>query len=205
MAVFYLGPRPVTKGRNDNLNINPYTGKVNVYSNWSIFNPSHVLDGAPNTNVAPGSGLYPHALQMSRRFRGLDTKAPMDNSAAGPRVPGYRFRPLENKAVGGARVFQPTFGHIPRITDYSEWDAYNDTFRFRELPTATLGHVRRTIGAPGTANSFGTYGIYTYHGASIKPINNPGVAIPTTSSSSQFGHNRVNQWFGVTSAKALKV
>lgn len=204
MSVFYVGPRPVLRGKNDNDAVNPYTGETGTYSNWDIFNTSHVLSGMPNTDVAPGSGDYPHGLTLSRRYRGLDTLNPLDNSGGGARIDGMRFRPLENKAAGNALVFYSGYGHIRRVTDYSEWDPYDDSDRFVPLTSSAVGHVKRAYGAAGTAANFGYFDHFIYKGVTTQPLEDTVQTVPT-GYDHDYGRNRVNEWQGVTSAKALNV
>jgi len=65
MATFYVGPRPVLKGRSTAEMVNPYTtmtGKskgTGTYSFYPLYSTSHVLDGAPDNHYVPGTGQHP--------------------------------------------------------------------------------------------------------------------------------------------------
>lgn len=204
MAIFYVGPRPVLRGKNSGDAVHPITGAEGVYSNWDIHNTSHVLAGAPNNDHTPGTGYHPHGLTLTRRHRGLDTLNPLDNSGGGARIDGMRYRPLENKAAGNALVFYSGYGHIPRVTGYSQWDAYDDSDRFVPLTSSAVGHVKRAHGAAGTAATFGYFDHYIYKGVTDEPLEDTVQTVPTTYDNA-YGRNRVNEWQGVTSAKALNV
>jgi hypothetical protein len=205
MATFYQGTRPVLKGRTTADETNTFTGEAGVYSNWSIMNPSHVLDGAPDTAHTPGTGYHPHGLQMTRMFRGLDTQSQvweMATPGAGVRLEGFRYHPLENKAAGNNLAFRSGFGHADRVTDYSLLDQFDDTDRQRRLDDP--GHAIRYVDAAGTANSFGYFNHYIYKGITTPPLQDTSQAVPD-GYDNEYGHNRVMEWQGVTSAQALSV
>lgn len=209
MSMYYTGKRPVLKGRSGT-NINTFTGRVGVYSNWELMDPDHALDGAPRLNYTPGTGDSPHDLQMTRRFRGLDDTSVWKLRAvgSGTRLDGFRYRPLENKAAGNNLVFKSAYGHAVltpqqrQESDYAEIDPYDDTYRQRRLDDP--GHIIRDIDAAGTANSFGYFNIYIYKGITEQPLEDTSQTVPEGHDNA-YGHNRVNEWFGVTSAKALSV
>jgi hypothetical protein len=115
-----------------------------------------------------------------------------------------RYRPLENKAAGNALVFYSGYGHAPRVTDYSQWDAYDDSDRFVPLASSAVGHVKRAYGASGTAANFGYFDHFIYKGVTTQPLANTSQTVPT-GYDHDYGRNRVNEWQGVTSAKALNV
>lgn len=149
MTVFYTGYRFVLRGQKESNWVNTYTGKVGVYSNWSLMSNQHLLDGAPNTHHVPGTGRHPGDVFMSRRFLGLDTKSPMDGSGLGPRLyygplprypeisispddelnfqDGARYRPWEYKGL--VRVFDETDSmdpvddsiHMDQRKIFSKW------------------------------------------------------------------------------------
>ena len=56
MATYYVGPRPVIKGRDTVNMVNPYKGTAGTYSYYPLFATSHALDGAPDNNHVPGTG-----------------------------------------------------------------------------------------------------------------------------------------------------
>lgn len=205
MATFYRGYRPVLKGRSAADEINPYTGKVAVYSNWSIFNPSHVLDGAPDEDHVPGTGYHPHDVSLSRQFLGLDPKSPMDGAGGGARLSYGRFHPLEFKGLPGAAVFGPGYGHTERHNAFT-YSLYSN-FIFDGVPSAdafaNTGHVIRYIGAPGAPNSFGYFNPYVYKGTTPPALANAGRVEPAPDTPGVYGHQHVEEWFGVPSARAL--
>lgn len=233
MPTFYIGHRPVLKGRNANV-VNPYTGKVGEYSNWDIFNTSHVLDGAPDYNNVPGSGLYPHSLQLSRWFLGLDTpqQSPMYTPGDGPRLDSFYFRqqPYQWKGVpAGQALGGAGFGHAEGAGVLSEYAVNQINYRFLGVPSAQpladagLGHSIRYFGDPTVASGFGANRFFEYQGVpSTKShaLTNPGhpeyapsVAadwvptdygqVPPTRTNQHYGFEHVQEWFGVPSAKAL--
>lgn len=204
MAVFYVGPRRVLKGRNSNNMVNPYKGTAGTYSFYPLYSTDHVLDGAPNENYVPGSGAHPHGLNLSRVFVGLeDAVQPLRSAGEGSRIDGMRFRPFENRSAAGAVVFDSTFGHEIRETDYSYNRRYEHTYRFERMDDP--GHEIRYIDAAGTANSFGAFGPYVRKGVGEAAfVDDFGQEVPA-GYDNEYGHNRVNEWRGVTSAKALDV
>ena len=209
MALFYQGKRPVLKGRKNSDSKNPYKGNVvGTYSNWSIYNSSHVLDGAPNSHVDPGTGDYPGDYALSRYFLGTDTKSAIVELRAvggGVRIEGMRYRPLENKAAGNNKVFKSVYGHAgltPATRVYSFDDYIQGTYR----PTLiTGGHAVRYVDASGTANSFGSFGPWTYKGVTTAALSETHQSYPTDPNGGDYGRNKINEWRGVTSTKALNV
>src|SRR5712671_1831177 len=111
MATFYVGYKNVLKGRSGEV-VNTFTGKVGVYSNWDLMNPSHVLDGAPDNDHVPGEGRSPHGLTWSRWFRGLDTpgKELKDSGIQHPDIYQGRYPIYEFAGLAGAGVFKGTYG-----------------------------------------------------------------------------------------------
>lgn len=200
MALFYTGKRPVTKGRNSSESVHHWKGTAGKYSNYSIFNPSHIFDGAPNTNHTPGSGRHPGSVMLSQMFNGEFASYPITNVGGGTRIDGMRYRPLEKKATGGAQVFGTGWGHVVRESDYRH-DLYSHENRTERLDD--VGHSKRTdeTGAPAT---FGHFGPYEHKGTANGPLVDSGYAYPT-GYDNLYGKNRVQEWQGVASAKALNV
>lgn len=205
MATFYQGTRPVLKGRNSNDNYNPYKKKVGVYSNWSIYNTSHVLDGAPDHDHVPGTGYFPHGITLSRKFLGLDTLSPMDGAGGGARLSYGRFRPLEFKGLPGALAFGPGFGHTERHNLYT-YSHYSNAI-FDGVPSADVmahsGHIRRYINGTGTASSFGAFDPYVYKGTTPQALASAGRVEPEAGTEGVYGHEHVLVWTGVPSGRAL--
>ena len=209
MATFYVGPRPVLKGRTTAGMVNPYTsmtGKAKgtgTYSFYPLYSTSHVLDGAPDNHNIPGTGNRPGNRFLSQVFNGTTLyihplSGTFPNGAA---YEGARFKPLEFKGLVGAKAFPSTFGHEPdRVTTYSFYNNYI----FDGVTSANIfsntGHGQRTE-AQGAPSSFGFFQPTEFHGvASVQ-------AFPTTFGQSNetgdYGRKKVKQWFGVASAQAL--
>lgn len=205
MSTFYVGSRPVLKTRSDTTQYNPYKKKYATYSNYAIFDTSHVLDGAPDNNHTPGTGYFPHGLMLTRRFLGLDTMSPMDAAGSGARLSYGRFRPLEFKGLPGAAVFGPGYGHAIRHNAFTY--SHYSNFIFDGVPSAdafaNTGHARRGVDATGTAASFGSFDPYVYKGTTIRALNNAGRVKPAPDTAGVYGHQHVDEWMGVPSAKAL--
>lgn len=207
MAVFYTGTRPVTKGRNINDSAHPYKG-VGVYSNWALHNTSHVLDGAPNNNHVPGEGYHPHDIALTRRYRGLETHGTqveeLRSPGGGTRLDYHRWHPNENKAAGNNLAFRFGYGHIPRTVDYSRWDAYDDTYRQRRLNDP--GHAIRYNGDEGVVEGMGAYAPHINKGVTETPLDDTSQTYPAAGVyDNEYGRNKINEWRGATSSKALNV
>jgi hypothetical protein len=200
MATAYIGVRPILKGRNAKDNINTGTGAVEVYSNWSLMNSSHVLDGFPDRNVALGTQTRLSAPTMLEyMFSGKAWTYPMAGAGGGTRLSYHRTKPLEYKGLAGSAIFQSGYGHIDRVTSYS----LDPPFEFSGLASAEAlkapGHaVRYTAAYGGASNPLVWKGV-----ASAKAM--PGTVGKTlpVSYDYDYGFNRVNEWRGVPSAKAL--
>lgn len=184
MATFYQGYRNVLKGRSEARNT--YTGKLGVYSNWELMNPSHVLDGAPDHNRVPGSGPYGEGdVTMSRWFLGLDVPFKKSSLVSPgikhPDIYSGRYPVYQWFGVPSAQSFRVGFGHLPLagpMAEYAEWSNYIYVGLpiGKALPTATLGHVERfpnytsasTLGPfnsnPGRSSSFGAFEPYINKG-----------------------------------------
>ena len=205
MATFYTGSRPVLKGRTSTQNIHIWKNKAEVYSNWSLMNPSHVLDGAPDRHVDPGTGNYPGDYFTSYIFRGRQHIAPMTAPGLGARVDGMRYRPLEYRGLTGAKAFSDDFGHsATRVTSYSLYSNYvfDGIPGAETLPSSTVGHSRRYT---STINSFGSFDPYIHKGTSSSEAfpSTFGQANPSAHNSSDYRSAKVNEWRGTPSSKAL--
>lgn len=133
MTTFYVGKRPILKGRSDTPNT--YTGLLGRYSNWELMYRDHVLDGAPDFNHVPGikqtSGGGEGDIQLSGMFMGrLNFVYPL--AGATNKIPPasvnyyygnwplYQYHGVvsgysgENAASGGQRPIdlRVTFGHL---------------------------------------------------------------------------------------------
>lgn len=218
MPTFYIGHRPVLRGRNGNV-VNTYTGKVGVYSNWDLMNTSGVLQGAPDNDHVPGEGRSPHGLAWSRWFRGLDTpgKELKDSGILHPDIYSGRYPIYEFRGLTGAKVFPVGFGHVPGAgpsVDYRDlgYDYLGvGTKKSRPLRTVSLGHLERYPGTdPNAPASFGAFEPYLYKGATKQPLDSAtmghvayAVRTDPVNETDHYGFEHTREWFGVPSSKAL--
>ena len=211
MATSYVGPRPILKGQNTNQMVNPYTtmsGKAKgtgTYSHYPLYSTSHILDGAPDNHHVPGTGYFPGDVFMSQIFNGstlyihpLAGTFP-DGTAT---YDGARFRPMEFKGLVGAKAFPTSFGHVERENEYKLRQ-----YSFKGLASAkamdNVGHAPRTD-AQGAPNTFGVFRPYEEHFVPSSEVfpSTFGQAIPT-GYNNEYGKNKVQEWRGVASSKAL--
>jgi hypothetical protein len=109
---------------------------------------------------------------------------------------------MEYKGLAGAQAFPTAFGHVERENDYKVRQ-----YTFKGVASAqafaNTGHAARTDeqGAPST---FGLFRPDEYQGvASAKVFPTEfGQAIPTVYDNN-YGKNKVQEWRGVASSKAL--
>lgn len=198
MATFYVGYRQVLRGRNANNFVHSTKNKVGVYSNYSLMdNSPKLLSGFPDN--AYTRGTYKQALLLEYIAAGLPHIAPMSGAGGGARVDGARFRPLENKGLAGAKAFPSGYGHAVRGDIYS-FSNYSN-FIFDGLAAV------EALASPGHAIRYGLS-----YGGPFKPYQNQGItpqalagggqAVPAVATGS-YGHNRVNEWRGLPSSRAL--
>lgn len=202
MALFYTGKRPVTKGRNWRDESDLYHA-IGTYSNRSLLNPSQVLDGAPNTNTVLGVLTRLSAPRlMEMVFSGAHNIEPMVGAGAGIRLTSTygRFRPLEYKGMAGTKAFGSGFGHaIVHTTAYDNYSNFVYDGIVSAEPLAEIGHVIRYTTTYGGASA-----PWLYHGAAHdKALDEGGHTVSANPASNLYGNQKVNQWFGVPSAKAL--
>lgn len=208
MATFYVGPRPVLKGRSSAEMVNPYTsmtGKAKgtgTYSFYPLYSSSAVLDGAPDRHVAPGTGEFPGNRFLSQLFNGSTLyvhplSGDFPNGTA--TYDGARFRPQEFKGLAGAAAFPAGFGHADRVSDYS----YNN-FIFDGVTSsnvfANTGHGPRTE-AQGAPSSFGVFRPSEPQGVASSKVFTDGYGQANVTT--EYGREKVQEWDGVPSAKAL--
>lgn len=211
MATAYVGPRPILRGVNSSDMVNPYTtmtGKTKgagTYSYYPLYNTSHLLTGAPDNNHVIGTGYSPGDVFMSQIFRGsvfyihpLSGTFP-DGTAT---YDGARFRPSEFKGLSGAAVFGTGFGHAERENEYKLRQ-----YTFKGLASAKamndVGHAPRTD-AQGAPSTFGLFKPEEEHGVPSGKVfpSTFGQAIPA-GYNNEYGKNKVQEWRGVASSKAL--
>lgn len=207
MATFYVGRRPVLKGRTTAEMTNPYTsmtGKAKgngTYSYYPLYSTSHVLDGAPDNHHTPGTGYHPGSVLLSQLFNGStlyvhplsgtfpDGKATYD---------GARFKPLEFKGLTANSAFPSGYGHADRTTSYSLYSNYVfDGVTSSEI-FVNVGHAPRTTGMAASFELFRPDDVSRVPSASVF-TSGYGQANVT----SDYGREKVQEWYGVPSAKAL--
>lgn len=206
MATFYVGVRPVLRGRKSGEFLNPTvkwngtTRGAGTYSFYNNYGPG-LLSGFPDNNHTPGSGRSPHDLNMSRVYNGVVTqvaKNSLKSPGGGARLTGFRFHPNEYKGTTAGKVFAAGYGHASyRNLSYSQYD----NFTFDGVTSAVVlnspGHASRFVSQGGAANSFGAFAPLAWKGAGSSALTAPGHTGVT------YAHNKVNEWKGVASAKAL--
>ena len=209
MATFYVGPRPVLKGRTTAGMVNPYTsmtGKAKgtgTYSFYPLYSTSHVLDGAPDNHNIPGTGNRPGNRFLSQVFNGTTLYVhPLSGTFQdGAGYDGARFKPQEFKGLAGASAFPSTFGHAyNRANDYALYDNYI----FDGVPSANIfantGHAQRTE-AQGAPSSFGFFQPNEFKGVPSTVVFTSGYGQANTTG--DYGREKVKEFNGVASAKAL--
>jgi len=202
MATFYVGRRPVLKGRNSNEMVNPYKGTAGTYSFYPLFSTSHVLDGAPDNHFAPGTGQFPGNRFLSQVFNGTNLYVhPLSGDFPDGKATydGARFRPHEYKGLSGAAAFPSGFGHADRVSDYSYNNYLFDGVTSSEI-FVNFGHGPRTE-AQGAPASFGVFRPDEYAGVASGVVFTSGYGQANTPS--DYGRYKVNEYKGLASAKAL--
>jgi len=195
MATFYVGPRPVLKGRSSSGMVNPYKGTAGKYSFYPLFADSHVLDGAPDNNYVPGTGRHPGNVLLSQVFNGTSLYVhPLSGTLKnGVGYDGARFKPHTYRGVLG--VFTSGYGHADRQTDYSLYSNYVfDGVTAADAFPSGYGHANRTT-------DYSLYDNYTPDGVPSSTIFTSGYGQANTSS--EYGRNKVGEHKGVPSSKAL--
>ena len=195
MATYYVGPRPVLKGRTSSGMVNPYKGTAGTYSFYPLFADSHVLDGAPDNHHVPGTGDHPGNVLLSQIFNGTTLYVhPLSGTFAdGASYEGARFKPHTYKGVSGA--FTSGYGHADRETDYSLYSNYKfDGVTSAEVFASGYGHADRVT-------DYSLYDNYTFDGVTSAVVFTSGYGQPNTSS--EYGRNKVGEFKGVPSAVAL--
>jgi len=212
MATFYVGPRPVLKGRTSANMVNPYTsmtGKAKgagTYSYYPLYSTDHILDGAPDNDHTPGTGRHPGNVLLSQIFNGTTLYVhPLSGDFADGTATydGARFRPKEYKGLVGSAAFPSTFGKANAyFTEYR----YNN-YIFDGVSSARVlsdvGHDRRSE-EEGAPSSFGYFIPTAFSGVESAVVfkSGYGEAYPT-GYDNEYGQNRVKEFRGVPSAKAL--
>lgn len=202
----YEGYRPILPGQDTNSWKHNVTGEEGVYSNWSLQSSEHLLDGAPLNDHVPGTGRHPHGLLHSQMYEGTHRYAPMELARynhGGQNAPYLRHARLEFHGVEGANVFPVGFGHDgTRELSTSRWS----NFKFRGVPSAEMtvtGHAIRYAGDPGVPSGFGRDRPFEYQGVGDDKLEDAGLALADKPSGPEYAFQKVQEWHGVPSAKAL--
>ena len=197
MATFYVGYRPVLRGRDADNFRHTTKDRVGVYSNYELMDVGpKLLTGAPDNEYVLGT--YKHARILEYIFAGKPHIAPMSNAGGGVRIDYYRYRPLEYKGLPGGSVFQSGYGHGVRgdiftFSNYSNY-VYDGLPALQALINS--GHARRFNTSYG-----GAFDPFVHKGLTTA-MANVGQALPD-GYDNDYGKNKVNEWRGVPSARAL--
>jgi len=187
-----VGPRPVLKGRTTAGMVGP-KGVVGTYSYYPNYSTSSVLDGAPDNHHVPGSGRYPGNLFLSQIFTGSELYIhPL--SGTFQNGIGQRFSPGLNRSVDSSKAFTVGFGHAKRVTDYSVYSNYIFDGVASADATANAGHAKRTT-------AYSLYNNDIFDGVASAVVMPSGYGQANTTS--EYGRNKVGEYNGVASAKAL--
>lgn len=216
-----LSTRPVLPGQNTNNWRHNVTGELGVYSNWSLQSATHLLEDAPLRDHVPGAGDYPHGLLYSQMFTGAHSYAPMEVakfSHGGQKwsvtfavsQPWQLHNPWEYHGVPGAEVFGGTFGYTvaEAATREFTFSRYSN-YEFNGVPSADpeVGQPLLTWDAVGLPSHAYRHAPYEFKGVGEDAVENPGetdsVKYARAETGNQYAFQRVNEWQGVPSSKAL--
>lgn len=204
MATFYVGPRPVLRGRSTAEMVNPYKGTAGTYSFYPLFAPG-LLTGAPDNHYVPGTGRHPGNVLLSQLFNGSSLYVhPLSGTFPDGKATydGARYRPLEYKGLAGAAAFSSGYGHaVDRANDYALYSNYKfDGVTSAEVFASGFGHGPRTE-AQGAPSSFGLFRPFDFSGVASTTVFTSGYGQANVET--EYGRNKVQEWAGVPSAKAL--
>jgi len=192
MATFYVGPRPVLRGRNSSDMVNPWKGTAGTYSFYPLFAPG-VLTGGPDNHYVPGTGRHPGNVLLSQIFNGTTLYVhPLSGTMAdGVGYEGARFKPHTYKGVSG--VFTSGYGHASDKTRaYALYTNYVfDGVASAEAFSSGYGHAQRTT-------DYSLYDNYTFDGVASANVFPSGYGQPNTAS--DYGRNKVLEFKGIRSA-----
>lgn len=199
MATYYVGPRPVLRGVDADNFVHYWKNKVGVYSNYALQNTgSKLLDGFPDNEYVLGTRK--HAGILEYVFSGKQHLAPMIDPGSGTRLSYHRTKMWEYKGTTSSLALG-NVGHAKRSLYYGGYNnfAFDGVTSTEAIPNATTGHVRRFTTTYG-----GAFDPYVFQGTpSSLAMTNVGQALPATAMTSNYGHNKVNEWRGSPSSKAL--
>lgn len=202
MATFYVGPRPVLRGRDADDMINVYKGTAGTYSFYPFF-AKGLLDGAPDNNHVPGTGYRPGNVLLSQLFNGTTlytSTTPLAGTFAdGAGYEGARFKPKEFKGLSASLALNG--GHAKRSLYYGFYSNFVfDGVTSAEVMPSGYGHAPRTE-AQGAPNSFGLFRPDEFHGVTSSIVFTNGYGQPNVTTI--YGRANPKRWQGVPSAKAL--
>lgn len=201
MATFYVGPRPVLRGRSTADMVNPWKGSAGTYSFYPLF-AKGVLDGAPDNHYVPGTGRHPGNVLLSQLFNGSTLYVhPLSGSFKdGSGYEGARWRPLEHKGLSTAKAFSGSYGHaIDRENDYALYSNYKfDGVAAANVFASGYGHAPRATGGP---SSFELFRPDEFSGVASATVFTSGYG--QANDTSEYGRYKVLEYKGVASAKAL--
>ncbi len=203
MATFYVGPRPVLKGRDADDMVNVYKGTAGTYSFYPLFSTSHVLDGAPDNHHVPGTGNRPGNVLLSQLYTGstlYSATTPLAGTFAdGAGYEGARFKPKEFKGLSASLALNG--GHAKRSLYYGFYSNFVfDGVTSAEVMPSGFGHAARTE-AQGAPNSFGLFRPDEFHGVDSAVVFTADYGQPNVTT--VYGRANPKRWEGVPSAKAL--
>lgn len=199
MATFYVGPRPVLKGRNTQDMVNVFKGTSGTYSYYPLF-AKGLLDGAPDQHHTPGTGYHPGNVFLSQLFNGTtlyESTIPLSGTFAdGVGYDGARFSPFTNRSVTSAKAFPSGFGHAAdRENDYALYSNYIfDGVDSAKAFSAGYGHAERTT-------DYSLYNNYIFDGVTSAEVMPSGYG--QANEETEYGRSKINEWKGVPSMRVL--
>lgn len=210
-----VSARPVLPGQNYGDWRHHTTGKLGVYSNWSLQSSTHLLADAPLRDHVPGTGRHPNDVLMSQIFTGEQRYAPMELakfSHGGQDAPYLRHAHWEYHGVPASEVFHAgTWGYtteeaLDRVftfSRHSNWWFYGVT-----SADATFdGRPRRFWDSADLPSYARLHEPFVFKGVGEDRLEDSGetlaVKVVRAQTSNEFAFQRTNEWQGVTSAKAL--
>lgn len=188
MATNYVGYRHVLKGKNTNDEINPRTGEKGVYSNYSIYNPSQILDGGPDKTVYPGletNRPYSKPTLLAYIFAGRHHIAPLKGAGNVTSTP-YGLHTYHG--LVGSRALGNAGHERGRVNSYSLYSNFKYDGLAAIEPMKNAGHLKRYW------SHYGPFDPNINKGVTAQPLANAGHALTG---------DKIHQWAGVPSSKAL--
>lgn len=199
----YTGKRPILPQR-DSTQVNPVTGETEE-SNYS-YSEGKNLSGQVFADIPdhePGTGYYPGDVAMTRRFLGQDTQNELDDPGEGADT-SYLGHVTWPNPVPGAEVMGDPGHELGRDNPYARHTNFEP---HQGVPSTdkTLdgGHPVRYEWDEDVPTGGGATQPLEYHGVTEQPLDDSGREKPEVNAEGIYGHQRVNEWKGVPSAKVL--